>query len=1113
MSASTETVAATAEQTAAISATGLSIALASGAGCGKTTVLTQRFLALLEGEHRHPLTQLVALTFTTKAARELRDRIRREARNRAETGNDATYWRSIVRDLDSAKISTFHAYCGDVIRRYAIEAGIDPGYQILNEVIAPTVHEKTLETCLRRWLASQDADFAALAVDYSLTAVKEALAKVFSHRPTIDLVEWSNLSPVEVIERWEQFRDQNAGPLVRELAESQASTLEFLGSNECANAKMRSRCLRIIAELPYAHEAAKPLVVLEDLLGEAKVQGGGGKKDWETEEVYEKVKELLTDLRDAIKSLKKLYEPDAGRSLAAAESGIRFARLAKDALASFESVKTQEGMLDYNDLQLLVHRLLQDGPSSIIEELRNSISVLLVDEFQDTDSLQAEILEALAGADLLSGRLFFVGDAKQSIYGFRGAEPAIFDSFRERFPVAGRLNLTENYRSVPGILEFVNVLFGSTFPGEENTLRAGGSHRKHALTRPPEVEFLWAAAGPKEVVEIRRKAEADSVARLLSERLQAGWLVRDRVTKELRRATPADVAILFRSRADFPTYQRAFDMVSLNYHVVGGSSFYAQQEVIDLLNLVSTIEDPLDPLALAGLLRGPFFGVSDEGLYWLSTAQNGDLCTSFAMLDGVVDNLAPDDRVAVLRASESLTRWRGWKDDVAIAELLDRALGESGFEAAVLGEFLGSKKRVNIRKLVDMARQFDEQSSFTLADFVERLRADVKTPPREEEASTTDESGQAVRYMTIHQSKGLEFPIVVLADLDRKPHNDSDLVQLHPDLGFLLREVDDVEDDVVKPRSLGRELAKTMRKRTEHAEDLRVFYVATTRARDHLILSAGSAPNEPPSSAAMKLLAERFDRATGKCLVEIAEGGIAPKIGVIELSQFVPSRKPRPSKDRPKLLLTANRILREKLADHDDLRESIEIHRARCDLDSHRLLSPTLERVDRLFRSILFGSEAMDDTEIEQAASRLGMIVSNRIRDLVGARFRSWKSLPIQDEIGTADTVRKDLSWALSWPLDQPDSTVYRGRVDIAFRDPIGSWHLLRAVVDTDANVVQRERVNLLLASYALDARGIGPVVSASLAHLGGEPTIERMTDFDVATVSQAIETLRNMNT
>ena len=227
-----------------------------------------------------------------------------------------------------------------------------------------------------------------------------------------------------------------------------------------------------------------------------------------------------------------------------------------------------------------------------------------------------------------------------------------------------------------------------------------------------------------------------------------------------------------------------------------------------------------------------------------------------------ISDLTELDRPRVRRASDLLSSWRSMKDRMPIAHLVDRVLDDSGYEAALLGDSLGPRRRANVRKLVRLARRFDRQGDMSLADFVARLRADLRKPPREEQAATTEEEGTSIRLMTIHQAKGLEFPIVVVPDLDRKPPMERSSVAFHPELGPLVRpsreSFGDDDDAAVDEgqeeagagsrRSLGWAIYRHIEEREEAGEALRLFYVAITRARDSLILSSSRGPDQSPTS-------------------------------------------------------------------------------------------------------------------------------------------------------------------------------------------------------------------------------------------------------------------------
>ena len=603
-------------------------------------------------------------------------------------------------------------------------------------------------------------------------------------------------------------------------------------------------------------------------------------------------------------------------------------------------------------------------------------------------------------------------------------------------------------------------------------------------------------------------------------------MVRDRQTREVRQAHPGDVAFLFRAMTDVGPYESALVEEGFDYHVIGGSAFYAQQEVHDLINVLSVIEDPLDAVALAGTLRSPFFCLSDDGLFWLSTARH-DLVEGLQNADAIAQ-LSERDRQHARRARDLLARWRGLKDRVAIAALVDRVLDESGYEAALLGEFLGDRKRANARKLVRLARQFDQQGGFTLAAFVARLRADLKRPPREEQAATTDEEGTSVRLMSIHQAKGLEFPIVVIPDLNRKPAADLDAVAFDPTLGPLVRrgkdreaepgtsaEGDDAADEGTR-ESLGWLAYQALERHHEEEEALRLFYVATTRARDALILSAGLGPSEKPRSPAMCLLDERFDRQTGRCLAPLPEGWRPPTIHVTR-EALVPAPSPSPSSGRTRtrggrlpLFEVAEAIDRSPVA--GVVAAPAAPRRPRfVDLDPAWGLAPTLARLDRLVRAILAESRAWNLRDLARVATQAArrhdpMAPPSRVDEAI-ACLKPWIGGRIGQDVAGSESAERGVAWTISWPPDAVDATVFRGVADLVAKDRQGD---LQVILFSIAGASEsRERLRLLLSTRSAESLGLGRVRRGWRIRLGPGGGLSGEECFDAAAIDAAVrETL-----
>ncbi len=596
------------------------------------------------------------------------------------------------------------------------------------------------------------------------------------------------------------------------------------------------------------------------------------------EGVYAEVKDALTDLRPVVDKVKSQLEYDPDHLLRGAEIGLCALRAAAKVGARYDARKNDEEVLDFDDLLLGARNLLRDHPD-VRRRVQSGIDLLMVDEFQDTDPIQFEIVQMLCGDSFLSGRLFVVGDAKQSIYRFRRADPAVFHKLRETIDTAGRLPLSMNFRSQPQILAFVNALFDGALKHEYEALVASSPQLS---SRPPCVEFLFAAAGADEAdgdddidqsAAARRRREGEWIACRLTQLLTDGVpRVHERGSQPreftLRTVKPRDIVILFRAMSDVRYYEEALRRHGLDYYVVGGRAFFAQQEIFDVVNLCQYLDDVDDEVALIGVLRSPFFSLSDDSIVALGQSRT----LTWALAHASPTFLPEQQQEQVRRAGKVLAELRDKKDRLAISRLLTLAIERTGYDASLLTEFLGERKLANLRKLIDMARQFDQSGLFTLADFVDELRNSVADETREPLAATHPESSDVIRLMSIHQSKGLEFPVVVVADMDRKGRDQLSAAHFDTDLGPL---VGLPEKFGVKRDHPGLRMSRKSERDQDLEEARRLLYVAATRAADLLILSANLKQAGRPTNPWLKLVAERFDLLTGQPRHAPATGGVS----------------------------------------------------------------------------------------------------------------------------------------------------------------------------------------------------------------------------------------------
>jgi ATP-dependent helicase/nuclease subunit A len=1080
-----------------------SVALAAGAGCGKTHVLTERFLSHLDPDFDSQpaqLSELVAITFTDRAARVLRDRFRRSCHQRllaADGQKEAEHWLKLVRKLDAARVSTIHSFCGSLLRSHAVEAGIDPRFRTLEQNQANTLLAEVLDDQLRTLLRDRQPAAMELVVLFGLDGLRGMVRTILSRADQIRFDEWLARTPAEIVARWQEFhRDVILPWLLSQLEHSPhvRALRQVMRTSHCEHPVMRERCAILSEVLARLATTGDPCGDMQVMLDNARVQGAGSKKHWSCEEDYEQFKNAAAELRKEVDKLQCFAAFDAEAALPAAEAGRQLLEVAAPVQAAYQSAKRELGCLDFNDLLVRARDLLTHPEQKELRKaLSNQIKLLLVDEFQDTDPLQVELVKAMCNHDVAGGKLFFVGDSKQSIYRFRRADPAVFHDLTQEIPSEGRLPLTENFRSQPAILSFVNALFCDALGEAYQPLVP---HRPQ-VSPTPAVEFLWAPteAGPddpKESVAALRRREADWLARRLKQLHDSREpLVWDHDAPPgqpaARPAEWGDMALLFRALSDVQQYEEALRSHGIPYYLVGGHAFYAQQEVFDLLNLLRSVDSQCDEVSLAGALRSPFFSLTDETLYWLAQHPEG---LAGGLFGAIPKQLSKPQRQRARFAAELIADLRARKDRVPIATLILDAIAATGYDAALLAEFLGERKLANLHKLIDQARSFDQSAMFTLSDFITQLAEFVSQQPKEALAATHPESSNVVKLMTIHMSKGLEFPIVALPDLGRRLNSSYTAAAFHPELGPL-----------VKPRRAGGEsgpcgldLHLQMENRQEEAERLRLLYVATTRAADYLLLSSGITDIDKPEGPWMTLLASRFELDTGRLTAALPADYAAPQIHVTAQKPALPEGKTTMARG-PRLAEMVEATAR--LANSGDVEPPPHCGPVRADLAQRRqfsfsALSGAIELAERPAETIELDRLPLLTVQLDPLA--LGTLVHAILADLAAERGGDVEKLISQHAVrhladaATAAEARAmirrflesprwqllrqaaqahiELEFLLAWPPEaaRADCRYLQGFIDCLYQDAAGAWHLL----DYKTNQVDASHLDAAAAGYEM---------------------------------------------
>lgn len=514
---------------------------------------------------------------------------------------------------------------------------------------------------------------------------------------------------------------------------------------------------------------------------------------------------------------------------------------------NYSKAKMEMASLDFNDLLIFARRLLFEN-RGVRNFYKRQYKKIMVDEFQDTNHLQAEIIYLLAERydagnnasyidNLGDSKLIVVGDMKQSIYGFRGAEITVFQDIIKGSEKDSLVYLTDNHRSCRGIVSFVNTLF--IHKDSQDGIFNENAVQKH--TREETDDFNDARVevilfGENKNAKEGRQKEADALAKRIRQLVGGLEIFEKGVGK--RNAVFSDIAILFRTLNDVNIYEEALKGYDIPYYIVKGRGFYHCQEVIDIYNVLHHIECWNSRISLAGFLRSPFVGLMDETLFRLCRTGNKarELHEGFYNETDFKD-YPEDETEKICTARRWVVGWKALKDNLTIAELIEKILADSGYLAAVIPTFQGEQKAANIKKLIEVARGFEKKGITTLRDFIYYLKSLLDEVPHESEAQIATEGMDVVRLMTVHQAKGLEFPVVFIPDISRRFPQNNDRVLFHPSTGITIKDMD--ENGEQELHSVFAE-AKVVIKQNAAEESVRIFYVACTRARDYLVLSRPS---------------------------------------------------------------------------------------------------------------------------------------------------------------------------------------------------------------------------------------------------------------------------------
>ena len=803
------------------SSLGESLLVEAGAGTGKTTVLVARLVEVLRTGHA-TIDELVVITFTEKAATELAARVREgleDARARTSEPAERDRLHAALRGLYRARIETIHAFATSLLHERPVESPVDPGLRVLDEVGASVLFSEVYDAWLDDVLqASPDALMRAVRRGFATTHLRQLAEVLHDRRAALPC-----LLPADPPPDMPGFLDaiESAADAMR--AEFDACT------NPDAD-RGYQQALRVIEWVESVLEQRDDPVEIERraLFRAPKVDGRlGAKGNWSGDTALAAVKSAAMSVCEEI---------DVFATALRAEVIAEIVPLVEEFVARYTTRRRADGVADFDDLLMWARDLLRNPQVRVYFHAR--YRCVLIDEFQDTDPVQAEIATLLTDIDgdgvPEPGRLVVVGDPKQSIYRFRRADIAIYDDVKFGPLAAGQALIQQNFRTVEGVLDWLNRVFHSAFAEGERGVQPPHVPLLAVRSSPPgqraPVVVVHGDGQAQSADEIRVQ-EAERLAAVLDEAVRGHpWTVCDPVEKEHRAARWRDCVILLPARTGIEHYIEALAARGIPYRAETRGAFFGTPEVAELIGLLRAVDDPTDTVSIVATLRSRAFGCSDDDLLAYSVAARGRIDYRDSSIT------APEAVVEALAVLRDLYRQRR---GLSLAELVRRAIDAAGIVELALArgsEALGgggAQVAANVLKVADQARAFTVSGGGGLRAFTHWLDQQQDQEVGEAEASVSEESDDLVRLMTIHAAKGLEFPIVLLANLAgdvRRPEGPfSDPVDRRVAFRvgtgktghFLTSDFDDRAD---------------REKEQLAAERLRLLYVALTRARDHLVV-------------------------------------------------------------------------------------------------------------------------------------------------------------------------------------------------------------------------------------------------------------------------------------
>lgn len=847
------------------------VLVAAGAGSGKTMVLVERVIENLRRNPDLKVSDLMAVTYTRKAAEEMRIRLKARIRQLSQSDGDTKdeRWMRAIGEVDSAHIGTIHSLCQSILRTFPVECRVDPQFEAFEEeeLEQAEILDAAIQQALRELMIDEDPG-QALLLNYPFEELQKWLSKVIKEPLQFD----------EALAAFNCSNKEEFNKLVNErLKITQRRLLgDLLQASEWRqlNHQLQERGLTDPSDkIEFVRqEALERLAQVAECLGTAFVfdlEASDVSQIWAHALFIKEIDlriggrgEEAKLLKETFKNLRALVKEHIGDLPASAEQADTedwhllnaVINLVKRARVIYEQKKKEAQKLDFNDLIWRANEALASPDSPVRRYYQSKLKEILVDEFQDTNRMQARLLASMAGPGT---RLFLIGDDKQSIYKFQGADVSIFNEWHKYFSasdtslnigdlaLSGKrrlLSLGESFRSHPGIVHFVNLFFERLL--EEDISIA--NYRANFRPLVPALRSLELESAHRvelinfsdDDIEEKTKSaclEAELVSDWINEKIDCGAAVMNKDGSS-RPIKFGDFTILVQRNQDFAFFEPTLAARNIPYVTVGGKTFLTRQEVYDLENLLEFLANPTNDHALLGVLRSPLCALPDDVLHNMASGRRVSLWSCLlADADGDVGR-----NHLVVRACNLLQRFLAYVPTKTLGELVRSIVTSSSYDLVLLGTPDGRQSSRNLWKIVDLAERYEHM---TCGEFVHHLKKMEELQVRQSNAPL--ETGNAVKLMTIHRAKGLEFPAVILPRLNARVKSKKQKLIFHHQFGVAIDSGQSKDD----PKPLWYALASVMNDDMDLAEKKRLLYVAMTRAKDYLAVFLQDAIGESESLA------------------------------------------------------------------------------------------------------------------------------------------------------------------------------------------------------------------------------------------------------------------------